>query len=110
MWFSWQVTWSEITADLISACIGGLVVFLVRDHAMRALIRWWHKHAGPSTVSQVHEKVSEVHELVTQLREHLGNGYLDDVHAKLDNMESKFRTALAEDVVPLLVNSEEDHR
>jgi hypothetical protein len=69
---------------------------------MRLLIRWWKKHADPVMTREVHEKVIEVHGLLEDLRTHIGNGFLDDVHTKLDAMEGTFRAVVAEEVVPLL--------
>lgn len=98
--------WAGVIADLISAAIGGLLVFIARDHVMRLVHRWWRKHAGPALGAEVHVKIGEVHELLKELRAHIGNGFLDDVHLKLDEMEDKFRNVIAEDVVPLLAAPE----
>jgi hypothetical protein len=117
--FSWPggATWTDVAADLISAGIGGLIVFIWRDHVMRLIVRWWRKHAPAHPMTEamhamedmrdvLHDKLIQVHVQLNELQAHLGNGYLDDVHTKLDEMEQKFRNVVAEDVVPLLTTVE----
>lgn len=113
--FGWPsgAEWADITADLISAAIGGLVVFIIRDHLIRRFLRLWEKHSLPSTGADmsslieharesIHEKLDDLHGKVTSMQEEFGNGFLQGLQDKIEMMESKLGIADDEDPAPVL--------
>jgi len=87
-------------ADLMSAAIGGLIVFIIRDHLVRRLAQLWEKHAIPRSGAEmegliertrdtIHEKLDDLHGKIEIMQEELGNGFLQDLHDKIDMMEAR---------------------
>lgn len=48
----WGATWGNNTAWLESLIVGGLAVWVFRDHIGKRLAAWWAKHHGPHAINQ----------------------------------------------------------
>lgn len=110
--------WSEVFGDLVWAVIGGLTVFFVRDRVGKRVVSWWHTLAEPHMVAQMekatrdmHDALSgrlhDIHTLVDTLQDHLGNGYLDDLHAKIESVSDHLHARL--DVIEPHLSTQDAH-
>jgi gas vesicle protein len=97
----WDVTWPSVIAWTECVIIAFAAAWLFRDRIGKKIAKWWKTSASPAISEEVHERISDLRTLVEQMNDHIHNGFLDEVHEKIDRLIAEKATEIEEAVTEL---------
>jgi hypothetical protein len=97
----WDQTWPSVLAWTECLLIAFIFAWLFRDRIGKKVAKWWKTSASPAISEEVHERISDLRDVVEQINEHIHNGFLDEVHEKIDRLIAEKVTEIEEAVAEL---------